>query len=83
MRSKANQDKNLVVTTADVTAGKLTIEKAPVATGSVAIENTSKLYDNDASTDPTSYKVKISNGLTAPTDWTANADGTYTVTIAL
>jgi len=79
---KANQDKNLVVTTADVTAGKLTIEKAPVATGSVAIENTSKLYDNDASTDPTSYKVKISNGLTAPTDWTANADGTYTVTIA-
>lgn len=79
---KANQDKNLVVTTADVTAGKLTIEKAPVATGSVAIENTSKLYDNDASTDPTSYKVKISNGLTAPIDWTANADGTYTVTIA-
>lgn len=79
---KANQDKNLVVTTADVTAGKLTIAKAPVVTGSVAIENTSKLYDNDATTDPTSFKVNVNAGLKAPTDWTVNADGSYTVTLA-
>ncbi|GAW98769.1 MBG domain-containing protein [Secundilactobacillus mixtipabuli] len=79
---KANQDKNLVLTAADVTAGKLTISKAPVTTGSVTIQDTSKLYDNDASTDPTSYNVKLGDGLIAPTDWTANSDGTYTVTVA-
>ncbi len=79
---QANQKQNLVVSSADVTGGKLTITKAPVVTGSVAIENTSKLYDNDATTDPTSFKVKVNPGLKAPTDWTVNADGTYTVTIA-
>ncbi|WP_203650350.1 MBG domain-containing protein [Secundilactobacillus yichangensis] len=79
---QANQKKNLALTTADVTAGKLTISKAPVVTGSVAIENTSKLYDNDATTDPTSFKVKVNPGLKAPTDWTANADGSYTVALA-
>ncbi|GAX05262.1 mucus-binding protein, LPXTG-motif cell wall anchor [Secundilactobacillus pentosiphilus] len=79
---KANQDKNLVVTTADVTAGKLTISKAPVAAGAVTIIDTSKLYDNDAATDPTSYKVKLASGLVAPTGWTANSDGTYNVTVA-
>ncbi|GAX07327.1 mucus-binding protein, LPXTG-motif cell wall anchor [Secundilactobacillus silagincola] len=77
---QANQTKNLVVSA--VTAGKLTIKKASVVTGSVAIENTSKLYDNDATTDPTSFKVTVSSELKAPTDWTVNADGSYTVTIA-
>ncbi|NLR17473.1 KxYKxGKxW signal peptide domain-containing protein, partial [Lactobacillus sp. LC28-10] len=79
---QANQDKNLTLTTADVKAGQLSITKAPVASGSVTVEDTSKPYDNDASTDPTSYNVKLNDGLVAPTGWTVNSDGTYTVTVA-
>lgn len=79
---QANQKKNLIVSSTDVTAGKLTISKAPIASGAVTVQDTSKLYDNQASTDPTSYKVKLASGLVAPAGWTANNDGTYTITVA-
>lgn len=75
----ANQQKNLTVSSADVTPGKLTIIKAPVATGSVLISGGSKRYDNDPATDPSSYKVSLATGLKAPADWIANSDGTYTI----
>ncbi|WP_252904644.1 MBG domain-containing protein [Secundilactobacillus silagei] len=78
----ANQQKNLTVSAADVTAGKLTITKAPVPTGTVAILAAAKPYDNDATTDPTSYNVQLDAGIVAPTDWTRNADGTYKVNVA-
>lgn len=75
----ANQQKNLTVSSADVTPGKLTIIKAPVATGSVLISGGSKRYDNNPATDPSSYKVSLAAGLKAPADWVANGDGTYTI----
>ncbi|WP_171001282.1 MBG domain-containing protein [Secundilactobacillus hailunensis] len=78
----ANQQKNLTVSAADVTAGKLTITKAPVPTGTVAILAAAKPYDNDATTDPTSYNVQLDAGIVAPNDWTKNTDGTYKVNVA-
>ncbi|MTV83286.1 mucin-binding protein [Secundilactobacillus folii] len=75
----ANQARNLTVSATDITAGKLTITKAPIITGSVTIAGGSKPYDNDSSTDPTSYTVTLTNGIVAPADWTVNSDGTYTL----
>ncbi|PIO87420.1 MBG domain-containing protein [Loigolactobacillus backii] len=78
---------NYTITT---TPGILTIN--PVVDGiSVSLGTQQKLYDGDASTDPTMYQVSLSNGLVAPT-WTA-ADfdfsgitsqnvGTYAVTLS-
>ncbi|PIO83824.1 hypothetical protein BSQ39_09710 [Loigolactobacillus backii] len=78
---------NYTITT---TPGILTIN--PVVDGiSVSLGTQQKLYDGDASTDPTMYQVSLSNGLVAPT-WTA-ADfdfsgitsqnvGTYDVTLS-
>ncbi|WP_205004441.1 MBG domain-containing protein [Loigolactobacillus bifermentans] len=57
--------------------GLLTITPAPVQDGSLQVSTNTKVYDNDASTDPTVYTVTLTNGLTEPTDWTA-ADFTRT-----
>ena len=74
----ANSDAN--VTAADVTAGTLTITKALVQAGSVTVGNQTKKYDNNPATDPTSYNVTLPAGMSAPSTWTQNADGSYALT---
>ncbi|WP_125981471.1 MBG domain-containing protein [Loigolactobacillus iwatensis] len=78
---------NYTITTAP---GKLTINS--VVDGiTVSLGTQEKLYDGDASTDPTMYQVSLSNGLVAPTWTTDDFDfsgitsqnvGTYNVTLS-
>jgi LPXTG-motif cell wall-anchored protein len=75
---------NFDLSTASVTAGTLTIEQAQATAGAVRIASASKNYDDNAATDPASYKISIAAGsqLVAPKDWTTNTDGSYTVSVA-
>ena len=77
----ANPD--VVLTSDDIVAGQLVIDKASVSAGSVVITGGSKKKDGDQSTDPTSYVVTLDadSHLVAPSDWTDNGDGTYTVAV--
>ena len=48
----------------------------------VAVQNATKIYDGDASTDPLSYGVFVPDGYSVPDDWKATADkNIYTVEV--
>ncbi len=69
------------ITTDNIVAGSLVVEPVVAPSNSVVISSGSKAYDDDTSTDPTSYVVTLGSGLTAADGWTANTDGTYTVSV--
>ncbi|WP_164509947.1 mucin-binding protein [Lacticaseibacillus porcinae] len=68
------------VSASNVTAGTLTITQKSVAAGSITIADQSKKHDGNATTDPTTYNVTLPDGITAPSTWAQNADGTYALT---
>lgn len=70
------------ITTDNIVAGSLVISKVEAASNSIVIAGDNKNYDNDASTNPTSYVVTLGSDLVAPESWTANTDGTYTVDLS-
>lgn len=68
------------ITSNDVSTGNLVINQTPLQVSTILIRPQSKAYDNDESTDPTSYTVLLKyDNLVLPSDWVKNADGTYTV----
>ncbi len=77
--------------TIKVVAGKLTITPA-TTTDKVEVDGGTKVYDGDASTDPTTFKVTLPKGITAPKDgWkatdfdakiTSQNVGSYDVTLS-
>ncbi|WP_164509866.1 mucin-binding protein [Lacticaseibacillus porcinae] len=69
------------ITAEDVTAGQLTINKQPVADRSITIADQSKTYDQDASTDPTTYHVTLPAEMTAPSAWSGDAVNGYDLTV--
>lgn len=62
----ANQNSNYDIT---VQPGQLTITQAR---GTASVVSTSKPWDNNAATDPTTFDVKVADGLTNPTNWEAS-----------
>lgn len=81
-------NKNANLTANDVTAGHITITKAPIPANAITVSGGSKVHDNDATTDPTSYTVTLPSYLTGSTDWTPVTDSTgaivagqYTVSV--
>ncbi|KRM75315.1 MBG domain-containing protein [Secundilactobacillus collinoides] len=69
------------ITTDNIVAGSLVVEPVVAPSNSIVISGGGKAYDDDTSTDPTSYVVTLGSGLTAADGWTANTDGTYTVSV--
>ncbi|MCH5461385.1 LPXTG cell wall anchor domain-containing protein [Lactobacillus sp. LC28-10] len=81
-------NKNANLTANDVTAGHITITKAPIPANAITVSGGSKVQDNDATTNPTSYTVTLPSYLTGSTDWTPVTDATgaivagqYTVSV--
>ncbi len=73
---------NTTITADNIVTGSLVIEAVEAPSNSVTVTGGSKPYDDDASTDPSSYVVTLGSSLVAPSDWTDNGDGTYTVSVA-
>ena len=72
--ANATDNPNYTITTVP---GKLTITS--VTDAKVTVEGNTKVYDGDASTDPTIFKVDVPEGVTAPT-WTADDFNTSGIT---
>ncbi|GHP14028.1 hypothetical protein YK48G_14530 [Lentilactobacillus fungorum] len=65
----ANNNPNYTIT---IKPGTLTITPAPVDKSAINLQPKAKTYDGDASTDPTTFEVKLDDGLVAPkAGWTA------------
>lgn len=73
---------NTTISADNIMVGSLVINAATAPSNAIVVSGGSKPYDNTTDTDPTSYTVTLSDGLVAPSTWTDNGDGTYTVPTA-
>ncbi|MCQ2570554.1 MAG: hypothetical protein MJ139_06675, partial [Limosilactobacillus sp.] len=70
------------ITANSVAIGDLTVAQTVLPNGTFIIKTTTKPYDNNASTDPTSYNViNRFTKLVVPDDWIKQADGSYQVPV--